>query len=521
MFNSNILAVNIPADGLFLAILNKANNDFSNENCSEIIKRYIDKHLEAKPDIILLNVCYRRCLTPSNVFDSYLYNIETDKDGFALKNQNNETIKTLSPATEGVSKYFSSFFLCARALLQNGIDIYKILTEYIRQKGVKVYFSLRMNDGHYTDNPAINSSFALKDGGVHTINHDGAELDFSQRTVHNYFYRYIKELIENYDIDGIELDWLRHPTVLPLEKRSDYNILNDYMKTIRQLLKSHNGNLGLAVRVLPNESDNLNNGVDVCQWIADGTVDIVTIENFYIPANFEMPISEWKTNINKINVSENPYKLLCGADWAVSCVERYNIAMTPALVRGFTHNCLSIGADGIYLFNFFEENDTSSFELAFDDLYAPYLKNCFVERMKAVKEFEELPRRYVHIGSTNRRYPVTLSANGCYEFTHKIEMPFNNCKIIIGCNLNCSFSVCTDNLEQLSLHSETVFKDFEYIPETQIGKSEFIYAVSQAAPFVKSAILPIREADHGLLKISIQNNSAETVNILWIELYVE
>ena len=119
MFNSNILAVNIPADGLFLAILNKANNDFSNENCSEIIKRYIDKHLEAKPDIILLNVCYRRCLTPSNVFDSYLYNIETDKDGFALKNQNNETIKTLSPATEGVSKYFSSFFLCARALLQN------------------------------------------------------------------------------------------------------------------------------------------------------------------------------------------------------------------------------------------------------------------------------------------------------------------------------------------------------------------------------------------------------------------
>ena len=39
-------AVNIPADGLFLAILNKANNDFSNENCSEIIKRYIDNHKE-------------------------------------------------------------------------------------------------------------------------------------------------------------------------------------------------------------------------------------------------------------------------------------------------------------------------------------------------------------------------------------------------------------------------------------------------------------------------------------------
>ena len=32
--NPITLAVNIPADGLFLAILNKANGDFSKENCN-------------------------------------------------------------------------------------------------------------------------------------------------------------------------------------------------------------------------------------------------------------------------------------------------------------------------------------------------------------------------------------------------------------------------------------------------------------------------------------------------------
>ena len=108
--NSNTLAINIPADGLFLAVLNKANNDFSKSNCTRIIKEYLNRYLESNPDIILLNVCYRRALTPSEVFDSYLYNIETDENGFALKNQNNETVKTLSPTTDGVSKYFSSFF---------------------------------------------------------------------------------------------------------------------------------------------------------------------------------------------------------------------------------------------------------------------------------------------------------------------------------------------------------------------------------------------------------------------------
>ena len=150
-----LLAVNIPADGLFLTILNKANGDFSEENCTRIIKDYACKFLEAKPDIILLNVCYRRCLTPSNVFDSYLYDIQTDASG--------QTVKKISPVTDDVSSYFSSFFSCARILLQNGIDIYRILTAYIKGNGCNVYFSVRMNDHHYSDNPAVNSSFALKD----------------------------------------------------------------------------------------------------------------------------------------------------------------------------------------------------------------------------------------------------------------------------------------------------------------------------------------------------------------------
>ena len=76
-----MLAINIPADGLFLAILNHADGDLSAENCERIISEYIGRLLEAEPDIILLNVCYRRSLTPSEVFDSYLYDIETDENG--------------------------------------------------------------------------------------------------------------------------------------------------------------------------------------------------------------------------------------------------------------------------------------------------------------------------------------------------------------------------------------------------------------------------------------------------------
>lgn len=511
--NPITLAVNIPADGLFLAILNKANGDFSKETCTRIIKRYIDKYLEANPDMIMLNVCYRRCLTPSNVFDSYLYNIEIDKNG--------QPLKKLSPVADGVSKYFSSFFSCARILLQNGIDIYKILTEYIRQKGCKVYLSVRMNDGHYTDNPAINSNFALKDNSKYTINSDGKELDFSQKEVRDLFYDYIKELLENYQVDGIELDWLRYPKVLPVECRSDFKILNNYMNTIRRLLDGYNHELSLAVRVLPNEKDNLQNGVDVCQWIDDGSVDVVTIENFYIPTNFEMPISSWRQNIQKRNTANKKYVFLCGSDWGVSCMRGYNIAMTPALVRGFVSNCLDNGADGVYLFNFFEENDTSSFEFVADSKETGYLKNCFSERIKAAKELYTLPKRCVHIGDSNNRYPIRLNAGESYTFSHPIKKPFDICEIVIGCDADVSLSVfINENGKKISLQNIPALKGFEYIPETQIGKeSEFIYAISQAAPYVKTAILSLNE--DGPVEITIKNNTLQPVNLLWLELSFE
>jgi len=275
----NILAINIPADGLFLAILRKANGDLSAENCSRIIRDYIDRHLEAKPDMILLNVCYRRCLTPSEVFDSYLYNVETDENGYAVKDAAGTTIKTLSPTTDKVSKYFASFITCARVLLESGIDIYQIAVEQIKKAGCQVYLSLRMNDVHFTGDPAINSGFAMKNGGQHTVGRDGVSLDFTQKAVQNYFCAYLEELLAAYPVDGIELDWLRGPGFLPEGRRSDCSVLNEYMQRVRKLLDSYNKKLRLAVRVLATEPEDWRNGADVCQGSGDGSVDTVTGEN--------------------------------------------------------------------------------------------------------------------------------------------------------------------------------------------------------------------------------------------------
>lgn len=508
-----MLVINIPADGLFLAVERRIRGDFSAQACKNAVCEYIDRFLEAKPDVILLNVCYRRALTPSEVFDSYLYDIETDEEGFAVKNEAGESVKRPAPVSGGLSKYFTSFFSCARRLLEKGIDIYEYAVSHIRASRCRVFLSVRMNDAHYTENPAVNSSFALKNERENTIGGGGEYLDFSRPAVRNYYRAYIEELLERYAVDGIELDWLRFPTVLPEEKRGDLQIISDYMKALRTLSDRYGATL--AVRMLPTEEENLAEGFDACGWIGEGLVDILTVENFYIPTNYELPIAAWRESIEKRNKAKHPYRLLCGSDWGVSCVPRYSIAITPAYVRGFAKTCLENGADGVYLFNFFEEEDESSFELSVDESGAPFLKNCFFTRMEAAQEPDALPRRYVHIGNKNSRYPIVLKNGESYRFFSQIHPPYEKRKIVIGCDAAACPDIYVNKTLLNEANTEPILKGYEYIPKEELGKHLFIYAISQAAPFVFSATLPsgITEVE----EIEIKNASGGSVELLWIE----
>jgi hypothetical protein len=516
--STHTVAINIPADGLMLAISESAGSDLTKENCTRAIEAYISRHLDAKPDILLLNVCYRRSITPSEVFDSYLYDVETDENGLAIRNENGETKKHLSPTGLGCSKYFDSFFTCARPLLERGIDAIAIAIKKIRETDCRVYLSLRMNDEHYTENAGVNAHFAMKNGGMHTIGKNGQTLDFSQTAVQNHFLEYTEELLSRYDVDGIELDWLRFTVALPEEKRGDFGILNDYMAKVRALLDRRNKALRLAVRLLPCEADNLKNGMDGAAWIGSGSADMLTIENFYIPTNYEPPVQGWRESIEAKSTSHRPYTLLCGSDWGVSCIPAHSLAISPALVRGFTAEALERGADGVYLFNFFEQNSKSSFEYAEENGHA-ILKNCFFERMAAARDPYRLPRRHVHIGDSTRRYPIALPSGTEYTFSYTKKSPAENGKIIVGLDSGAPvFASIKGVLDNICLQSERVLQGFEYIPKEKLHPNDFVYSPSQIAPFIRSAAFSIPCESEKTLFFTIHNTSSEAIRILWLEI---
>ena len=77
--------------------------------------------------------------------------------------------------------------------------------------------------------------------------------------------------------------------------------------------------------------------------------------------------------------------------------------------------------------------------------------------------------------------------------------------------------------DSFKLVVKLIDKGFEYIPVEEIGqKNHFIYAVTQAAPFVRSWCIPYLDATaKEELKIQIENNLCDDVNLLWIEIVCE
>ena len=513
-----MLAINIPADGIFMALQKEINGDFSEEHCTCIVQKYLDRFLSADPDTVLINVCYRRCLTPSAVFDSFLYDVETDENGIAKRDASGGTIRRLSPTTdEPVSPYFMSFLTCARELMGRGIDVFEIAVRYVHMAGKQVFLSVRMNDAHYAENPAINSSFSFQNNCAHTLERRGQFFDFSQTAVQNYYYAYIEELVKTYSVDGIELDWLRYPTVLPEEYRHDFSILLTYMKRLRRMIRECNPAARIAVRVLAEEEQNLAYGLDAAGWVAEGLVDQLTVENSYVPANFEIPVSAWRESIAQKSAHPQNYSLLCGTDWAVSCVKNYNLPMNPALVRGFVHECRDRGTDGIYLFNFFEEINGKSLELTDAEDGSPLLRDCFLARMHAANEPDVLPRSSVHIGANRLRYPIPLEANGRYTIDYTAKPPFASVRLILGLDSESGVAVRVNGRLMEEMERMEVLAGFSYVPASRVEELHAIHAITQAAPTVYAVQLPITPNERTKLTVEIENRADFPMYLLWVE----
>ncbi len=243
-----------------------------------------------------------------------------------------------------------------RSLIDQGHDPLRVLIDRAHDKGLEFIASLRFTGyGGLEDRHKI----PVPDSEILGGRFDPAKVfrngaDHAHREVRDHIFSVSEELARDYSTDGIELDFcFSHFYFEHGKGRQSLSIMTGLVDRIADMVRSRPGGPGLiGARVFPTEVMNLEAGLDVRQWLADGLLDYV-VPLVYRPAYLDgdMPI-EWLIEVaHEADASVygflHPY-------YNVEDDRRFHdiTHATPPMIRAAVANHRDKGVDGLYAWFF-------------------------------------------------------------------------------------------------------------------------------------------------------------------------
>jgi len=229
-----------------------------------------------------------------------------------------------------------------------------------RQCGISPWASVRMNDPHggapHMESP-LHKDPKYRLGGL---------LNYRHKEVRDYYFAIIRELVEDYDFDGLELDWKRSAVCIPPPaSQKDIDIMTAWFSEIRKLTQARAGKTGrpfyLGMHV-PCEYKKLRYiGIDVEAIAKTRLID------FLCPTNFMQ--TAWDMPHDRIKAELGPELTIYGVtEYWIKAKGRLVCDNPPAL-RGNAAGKLVLGADGIEQYNFFWAEDYARAHPAMHNLH--------------------------------------------------------------------------------------------------------------------------------------------------------
>ncbi len=234
------------------------------------------------------------------------------------------------------------------------------MVEVCREAGLDIFPSVRMNS-HYDTDPDTPRGGRFRREHPHALIGKPGEtfppgslewgvrtgVDYTHSEVRRHMAGVICELFERFDVDGVELDFMRHPTFFSLSSAyANRHLMTDLVRHVKRRMADVGADRGrridLAVRVPPTLADGNRLGLDVAAWMAEGLVDMVIVGGGFIP--FETPIGEF------VEAAEGTGCLVYGS------IEQLRPAADDDVIRAIAAHHWDAGASGIYLFNYFTKS---------------------------------------------------------------------------------------------------------------------------------------------------------------------
>lgn len=494
--------VNLCADNLIEVALKgeKQNKEYARKNIREWLNSYTK---DTEVGVILLNTNFHISYIPSKVWDTPW--LRLDKTEPQLIDFNPEN--------------WAWMYVKAHNL---DIEPYEIAIEEARKCGVEVWFSIRMNEFHF-----INKEEYLS-AGLWVERPDlrislSEPFDYEQKEVRDYYLSYIKELCENWDIDGIEIDmWRGDKYFKPPINQKKTQILTDFIKEIRrevdEIAAKRKRRIRISARTDTHPALAAQKGWDSASWVANGSIDVLTISNFFVPTTYEAEVESWRELISQKGGKRENYLLNVGAESYAFCIEynfkdcRWKTCDTNDL-KGFAAMHIDKGADGVYTYNITNRDYMYPKEKRIVDFSEIMSKSAIYKG----KRNHILTNDYQTEGGYKRHLPTHLEKGETADFElHTSKVPScGTYTVILG----------TEQKKQ----SVDVFLNGEKCRYT--GRLEgavfnengniSVRETSQAARGMgKYELTHLKSANDGMNDITVKCNG-DAVDITWLEVKIE
>ncbi|MGI6541489.1 MAG: family 10 glycosylhydrolase [Limnochordia bacterium] len=246
------------------------------------------------------------------------------------------------------------------ALIEQGVDSLQVMVDFGKRYDIEVFWSLRMNDTHDAGD-GYEYAFKFKDEHPEYLvsTRDSqpwvgrwSAWDYGRSEVRDMVYNIVAEVVRNYDIDGIELDFFRHPQLFKSVSwgeqvtQTELDMITDLMRRIRTLTEEAGLQRGRPILVAIRVPDSIEfcraYGIDLQTWLAEGLFDILTTTDY-----FQLNPWEYTVELGRkygVAVYAGLSQSRIAAELDRNAIETY---------RARASSAWRAGVDGVYMFNIF------------------------------------------------------------------------------------------------------------------------------------------------------------------------
>jgi hypothetical protein len=264
-------------------------------------------------------------------------------------------------ASGGPPPNFQPYAKNLKTLIKNGYCPLQIVTRFAHKNNMELLASVRMNDVHDSFVRGLMTTWK-KEHPEFLVNKTNSKpnmslyktaQDYSHPEVRQRKFEIFEEVCQRYNIDGFELDFIRHPvffspTMEGKEVTSDQmEIMTSFVRRIRYLTEKTGAHrhrpVLIAVRIPDTLALSKRIGLDVETWIEEDLIDLIIVGGGYAP--FTLDISKIKKLAKHYQIPVYP------------CLNQkpptYEVLTKNATLanRGLASNWYNQGANGIYLWN--------------------------------------------------------------------------------------------------------------------------------------------------------------------------